>query len=710
MVFHYESLVGHLFVVNGRTLKTPPPGALVEVAPPKASRGREADTVFVLALPSGTAEPGSFYEEMAEMAVERFFNSSGSVTAGLRAVYDTINRALLERNRISRRNIELNMLCAVLHDKNLIISRCGMGVAVVRTGAETTLFPTDPLDEDDVLFGAPLGVKQIPDVKLKQLSVEHGTRLILSDAELGEMGHARLAALMHGGDLETLLLNCQGAILDRAALMAVEFVPPETDVNPFMPEGSNSKQVIATPLPPEKRVEQVQLEPGIGTRLIDTAAETRDRLQEGLGQTAKGIAKSAEVTNGLIDHYFTDSDDAPAWWSGPVRVGLAIGIPLVVVGLVITFWLTQVDVSEYELCVNDTFQNAQIARNIASSDPNGTLSMWNAVLNQIEQCETIRPEGLSDVPLRDLEREGQNVVDSLLNINRREVSVLASFPSARLTEVVLRGLNMYVLDDANDIVYEYQLESDGRRIVPNTQVPIANMRRGATVNQFTVGDIIGIAWAEDGSALSQSNVLLAVDREGVVVEHSPTILTRGSQRLLGTENWIDPRRLKIWRGNLYVLDPGANQIWRYTPTGGSYASPPQEYFAGQQRPNISQAVDFAIDNNGAIYVLLQNGQMSKYVSGEVQSFAFAAFPSGQELGLANGMFLSTNPIAQSIYIASQPNRTIYEVTQAGTFMNSYRTYNESRFDSLLGVIAEPNLQVVYALSGNSVFVFDKTAS
>jgi hypothetical protein len=706
LVFQFESLVGHLFIVNGRTLSTPPPGALVEVAPKKASRGREADTVYVLALPSGEAAPGSFYEEMAAMAVERFFNSSGSVTAGLRAVYDTVNRALLERNRISKSNLELNLLCAVLHDRNLIVSRSGLGVAVVQDGEKTTIFPTDPLNETDLQFGPPLGVRQIPDVKLKQFRVSRGTRLLLADAELLDIGHERLGPLLKTGDLETALVNFKENLLDRATLMLTEFVPPEEDIDPFMPEGSNSREVVTTPLPPEKLIENVELQPSVGTRVIDAAAETRDRAQEGISKAALGVAKSAEVANRLIDHYFAD-DSSPAWWSGPIRVGLAVGIPLVVVGLVITLWLMNVDVSEYEVCVNETFQNAQIARNIASSDPNGTLSMWNAVLQQVDQCDELRPEGIPAGPMRDLKREGQDVVDRLLTITRREASVLTSFTSARLSQVVLRGLAMYVLDDANDIVYEFQLSNDGRSIQPNSQIPIANMRRGASVNQFTVGDIIGIAWAEDGSALSQSNVLLAVDREGVLVEHSPTILTRGSQRLLGSENWANPVGVKVWRGNLYILDPGANQIWRYSPSGGSYSAPPTEYFAGQTRPNISSAVDFAIDTNGAVYVLLQNGQMGKYISGEAQTFAFAAFPNGQELGIANGMFLSTSPIAQSIYITSQPNRTIYEVTQAGTFMRSYRTYEETIFESLQGVIAEPGLQVIYALSGNSVFVFDK---
>lgn len=706
MVFQLESLVGHLFVVNGRTLSAPPPGALVEVSPKKAARGREADTLFTLVLPSGEPAPATFYSEMAALAAERYFNSSGSVTAGLRAVYDLVNRNLLEHNRVSTRTYEVNMLCAVLHDKNLILSRCGMGLALLYQEDKLQRFPTDPLDENELVFGAPLGVQPMPDIKMKQMTVERGVRLVLADAELADAPLPALEAMMRSADIESLLVQMKTLVPRQATALAAQFALPDEAPDPFMREGSNSKEVLAAPLPAEKRIENVQLEPDVGTRMVDTVMQMRDRTQDGLGKAAKGVAKGAEVTNELIDHYFA-KDEKKHWWQGAAGAGLAIGIPLVVVGLVISLWILGLDRSEYEVCVSQMFETASIARVIDSSDVNGTLAAWNAVLLKANECDGIRPDGIPDTPVRDLEREGQNVVDRLLTIDRRDVTPIVSLPSAQLEQVVLRGLTLYVLDGANDLVYEMQLSNDGRSIQQNTQTPITNMRRGASVNQYTLGEIIDIAWAEDGRALSQSNVLIAVDRAGVIVEHSPTILTRGAQRLLGTENWVRPVAIALWRGNLYVLDPGANQIWRYNPTGGSYSSAPTEYFAGQQRPNISQAVDFAIDDNGAIFVLLANGQMGKYIGGEAQPFAFANFPSGQQLGLTDAMYFSTSPIAQSIYLVSEANRTIYEVTQAGTFMRSYRTFNEENFASLRGVVAEPSQQLVYALSGNSVFVFTR---
>ncbi|MBK8035233.1 MAG: hypothetical protein IPK17_38160 [Chloroflexi bacterium] len=71
-----------------------------------------------------------------------------------------------------------------------------------------------------------------------------------------------------------------------------------------------------------------------------------------------------------------------------------------------------------------------------------------------------------------------------------------------------------------------------------------------------------------------------------------------------------PRAIDFWEGRMYILDPGANQIWRYDPSGGAYPGMPLEYFTGERRPDISRALDFAITNEGDIYLLLQEGWSS----------------------------------------------------------------------------------------------------
>ena len=133
MAFEYEALVGHLNIVGGRAISAPPPGAVVEVAPAKAARGREADTFFTRVLPAGKyIAPASFYENMAQLAADKYFESAGSVTAALREVLTYLNQNLAEHNRQTPdRPFLAEMACAVLRGEDLIIARCGGAVAAL---------------------------------------------------------------------------------------------------------------------------------------------------------------------------------------------------------------------------------------------------------------------------------------------------------------------------------------------------------------------------------------------------------------------------------------------------------------------------------------------------------------------------------------------------------------------------------------------------
>ena len=102
-----------------------------------------------------------------------------------------------------------------------------------------------------------------------------------------------------------------------------------------------------------------------------------------------------------------------------------------------------------------------------------------------------------------------------------------------------------------------------------------------------------------------------------------------------------------------------------------------------------------------------DGTMLRYNSAERIDFAYGNLPPGQTINAAQSMFLDNNPIALSIYITNRNNRTIYEVGKSGTFRASYRIFNEDLFNTLSGATAAAGLDIIYAISGNSVFALQK---
>ena len=165
--------------------------------------------------------------------------------------------------------------------------------------------------------------------------------------------------------------------------------------------------------------------------------------------------------------------------------------------------------------------------------------------------------------------------------------------------------------------------------------------------------------------------------------------------------------MTYWQGRLYILDPAANQVWRYDPSSGVFPNAPLEYFVGSARPDISQAVDFAIDTPGALYILYSDGAMIKFNGGERVPFAYSNFPEAQPMASTNSLFLNTSPTDLMLYITSREARTIYQTTHAGTFAASYQPENDELFAALNDAVADANRDMIYALSGNSVLALKR---
>lgn len=705
MAFDFEALVGHLYMVGGRAISSQPPGMLVEVAPKKAARGRELDTIFIQVLPSGDATaPPAFYDQMATLAAERYFNSSGSVTAGLRTVFNSLNQDLVDHNNSGKRAYEANLFCAVLREQELFLARAGAGVALLRHKGETVPFPTD-FSNEDALFGPPLGVQPVPDIKMTRATVAEGTRLVICDSRLADIAMDRLTMALCTAEISDVLAAFKDMAPAHLTLLAVEFVPPDAPSPASVQDARTSSRPPSPAVDAEVKTKTAEVE------AAKPVAVERKRLPNPITARLKGLAGGILMlfgrmlggANHLLDRIIPPPPEGGrSWLRTSTATAIVLLIPVGIVGLVFLMGIGGVGESQFELCLRGANEAAQVARSINSSDRNGVLAAWNAVIGKVDECNAIRA---GDPALQALTREAQTVIDMLFQVERRPTNLLESFPNATLTRIVLQGLDVYVLDSANQLVYRVSLASDGRGVVPDTTAPISVMRRGASIGEFRVGDLVDIAWSEENTQI------MALDRSGLLIECSPRFLQScQAQRLLAAERWVNPTRMTLWQGRLYLLDPGANQVWRYESSGGTYNSSPVEYFSGANRPDIQTAVGFGIDDQGSLYLLLANGQLNKWFGGEQTRFAYSGFPQGQELVSADALFLNRDPIGQALYMVSRSSRTVYETSLAGTFFNSYRAENESDFAGLSGVVADANQQVIYVLSGNSVFVFEKARS
>ena len=697
MAFELEALVGHLYIIGGRPININPPGALVVVAPPTADPARGGDTFFILIVPSGSIAPTAFYEQLAILAAERYFDVAGSVTIAMRAMFQSLNQNLYEHNQehsaYEQQQFEASAVVAVLNGDDMYVARVGPVMSVLQTAGLTLTFPDDS-GEDDPLFSPPLGILQQPAVSMVRYGVGAGTRLLLADANLADIAINQLTSILLENNIERVLDNLRLAIKVQGQLMLVELVPPEVESPVLAAPGESSAEVNLRLGEARMQVSQENAPPRRGS--------PGAVLGWGLTRLAGRGARLLQALSRLFQRILPLPDPHAENRS---RTGVAtlagLIIPLALAGVVVLSWVSHLGETEFEQCLGKLQQTASLARSMDSSNRSSITSAWNAALKVADVCDGMRA---SDPLAEAIRHEAQEVIDTLNNVKRRLATPLTNFENASITRLRLKGSDMYALDDRNQLVYRIKVSDNGEDVL--RQEPVANMRRGATVDGLSIGRIVDIAFDD------VSNELALIDENGTLVRCLPQfIMICSAQRVLNADQWKQPLALTIWGRRLYILDNEGDQIWRYDPSGGSYASAPREYFSGIARPNLRNVVDFTIGLDGNVYILYVDGVMKKYNAGDERTFAFSGFNAGSELHLnmTEGFYLNDSPSAPAFFVLSRGARAVYETTTAGTFIDSYQAFEQEKFELISAVVAYPVHDIIYVASGNTIFTIFKNA-
>ena len=399
-----------------------------------------------------------------------------------------------------------------------------------------------------------------------------------------------------------------------------------------------------------------------------------------------------------------------------VAIGLAVMIPVVIVVAAVGMALLGAEKSEFQKYMERAqAAHADALRLSGSSCENPALRpLWVEVLDLAERAEVLRPNDANVLTMR---ADAENYLDCFDDVVRRDLTLLRTYPrdAEMVSPIVHGGVDLYALDRRNGVVYQNTLNERGdgltdsgdRRVIWTGQTI-----SGATGN-YTVGRPIDIEWLADGGTRPK-NVLVALDANGLLIAYSPTYFS-SAQTLVTEGRWQEPVALAVYRSNLYVMDPPANQIWRYVPPAGaeSYPNAPEEYFNGDQLPNLAGAKDFGISDDGAVYILFADGTVRRYrrnVQGivEEEPFEFRQAPPGaMTSGVA--LFVDNDPASRSLYIVDGVNETVYETSWAGTFNQGYRPRApHDAFQDARGFYADSVARNnMYLLAGNRLYHFKR---
>lgn len=214
------------------------------------------------------------------------------------------------------------------------------------------------------------------------------------------------------------------------------------------------------------------------------------------------------------------------------------------------------------------------------------------------------------------------------------------------------------------------------------------LKPGDTVDGVTVGTLRAASWREDGPLVVDNSAAYIFDRQS----------GQWIREELGTpDEGVAPElnAVDAFDFNLYALDTAGPSILKYA--GGDYPGLPETWSAGLDVPELSTAVDIAVD--GSIYLLLDDGRiLSLFLNSVDQFLEPSILPS---FGNATG--LSFGSEKTYMYLLSEDGR-IARITREGVLIQQFSAPTEvANFTGLRELVVDEVSGIGYGLVDNWLY-------
>ncbi|MCL5432801.1 MAG: hypothetical protein M1524_01670 [Patescibacteria group bacterium] len=135
------------------------------------------------------------------------------------------------------------------------------------------------------------------------------------------------------------------------------------------------------------------------------------------------------------------------------------------------------------------------------------------------------------------------------------------------------------------------------------------------------------------------------------------------ENLIIKTDWEKEAGIDVYLGNVYVLDKNADKIFKFVPSGSSYSK--TDYLS--ETADLSSATAITVD--GALYVILQDGNILKFLRGKAENFKI----TGLDQPFSNPNRIYTNVDFDNIYILDNVNERIVVLKKDGSYVAQYKS-------------------------------------
>jgi hypothetical protein len=277
--------------------------------------------------------------------------------------------------------------------------------------------------------------------------------------------------------------------------------------------------------------------------------------------------------------------------------------------------------------------------------------------------------------------------DSLHHITREVHPVtltdFSKFPQAHPVQIATSPGLVFVLDTGRKSVYS---------VTPNaTSNPGLVVQAGETDSGFTIGLPRQLATA--------GSTALVLDDHSVLVRASGTSKTATSLTA-GAQN-LKVAAIANTGADVYLLDTGSGQLWRYQYGVAGFNPPPQAFFTSN-KPDLTHARSLAFDSS-SLYVLSTTGSVRKF---DINTANPQPFTVHARTPLRAPSAVFTDVGLNNVWVADPPTGRIVQLDKAGNYQRTYMSAASSMDLSKIDSIAVgPAGNTLYVLSGAKLYDF-----
>jgi hypothetical protein len=689
----------------------------VEPAPdlPSAERG----SLYLLMEVSGGGH-AALYRQMLNAAQTAFYEKGENVEAALRQAVRSAHQVLRQANEgLPEAQWRGGTSLVVRYTDRVTIAQSGPGLILISHPKTVDQFPAELGD-----WGPALGGEERPDIQVYDVTVESGSMILLAQSDWPQHVNAQSLAVAAAAPNVTLASQYLGQLAGSAELSALL-----VNFSSTIPELRDEAELLPAAAPGSAAAEPAQTAAKVGIfaaagRRIFGGRSAEERppapAPEPMTSPASPVSTAVAVTGAAAQpgqiaplsptgQDFTDEleepeeeaaeemDDGRRGAGGRFWLVLAlIVIPLLIIGLVavMVFGRARAAQQEFQTLLAGATQAIVDAEGL--TDEGAIAQRLSGANDFLEKARARRPD---DEQLAKLDQRYQALLDKVEHVTPLYGAIpMWTFEGEghNNTRVVVSGDSLFVLDRGPGQVYRFIRSQLGDSVTPSEN-PIV-VQKGQEVGGGVVSDLLDTTWAE-AAGPNQRSKLLVLDTAKGLVGYDTQL---GTKRLAlgGLDKLVQPQLTASYGGNLYIIDSGGDQVWRYRPDENGYGGQPEAYFTTGTQMDLAGLQAAAIDGN--IWLLFADGRLLKFFGGEQRPFDFQGMPGP----LASPTALAVPLEGDLLYVLDAGNGRIVEVTKDGQFLRQFRPADGDYLRQAKDLFLDEAAGKFYILTPNQLYVAD----